>query len=152
MIEGRAIYVPGHGLPESVRAVRFVNRSPDAEPINGHASRSGPPDPATTIEVVPGNYYGDLDGSPVASRSVTDRAEIVFSETEAPRIEPERSLVVLVHNSPQRWEVEFESVVAPASGRTGFFRITIDNFGTAREALPGRPSAANVEPMLTHAM
>ncbi len=153
MLESRAIYVPCHGLPETVRVVRFVNRSTDAPPNNSHSVRENHSDRATTIEIWPGNYYGDLDGQMVACRSATDRAEFVFAGSEAPRIEPERSLVVLLHNPPERWEVEFESGVAASTGRAGSFGVRIDNFGTARDTFGDqRAAGASLGPAaLTHA-
>lgn len=133
MVEERAIYVPRHGLPESVRFVRFVNRSPDLQRSNGRPAREDPSDQVTTVELWPGNYYGDLDGKLIARQTVTDCAEFDLAEASAPRVEPERSLVVLLHNPPLRWEVEFNSIVATSSERTRSFRTVIDNFGTAQE-------------------
>jgi hypothetical protein len=133
MLQGRAIYVPRHRLVERVRTVRFVNRAAESSRTNGPVSRDDQSNRATTIEVWPGNYYGDLDGEMIARQTATDAAEFVFGEAEAPRLEPERSLVALLQNPPAHWEVVFEGVIDASSERAGSFRIVIDNFGTARE-------------------
>lgn len=156
MLQGRAVYVPRHGLPECVRSVRFVNRSLGRPRSNGWPADEDQADQATTIELWPGNYYGDLDGKMIARQTARDRAEFVFAEATAPRVEPERSMVVLLANPPRLWEVEFDSAVAASSERTGTFRVIIDNFGTAWEGVvdvvnaPQDAPAAALQPSLTH--
>lgn len=158
MVQDRAVYVPRHGHPECVRSVRFVNRSIGRPHSNGLPVREDQSDQATTIEVWPGNYYGDLDGKMIARQTVTDRAEFVFAEANVPRVEPERSLVVLLSNPPRLWDIEFDSVVAASSERTGAFRVIIDNFGTAWEGVvdavnaPEDAPGAALKPSLTHAV
>jgi hypothetical protein len=153
MLQGRAIYVPRHGLIERVRTVRFVNRSTEEPVSNGRSNGDGHADRATTIEIWPGNYYGDLDGKMIARQTAADAAEFVFGEAEAPRIEPERSLVALLHNPPERWEIAFESIVDASSERTGAFCVVIDNFGTARDAVANSADQGEVglAPALAHA-
>ena len=136
MVEDRAICVPRHGLPATVHAVRFMSCSEDSLSGSGRPIDQDSSDLSTTLEVWPGNFYGDLDGEMVARQSAAYSAEFVFSEAEAPRIEPERSLVVLLHNPPERWQIEFEvAVVSTSSKRTESFRVIIDNYGTARDAV-----------------
>src|SRR5579872_838940 len=153
MFQGRAIYVPRHGVIERVRSVRFVNRSHEPRRNEGHLNPIGQSVRATTIEVWPGNYYGDLDGEMIARQTTADTADFVFGEAGAPVVEPERSLVALVQDPPERWEVVFESVADASSERAGSFRFVIDNFGTCREEFTASAKAPDKArtPALAHA-
>jgi hypothetical protein len=130
----RAIFIPGHGVAERVRAVRFIPY-PGRGDVAGSSGRPGGPPLPSTVEIWPANYYGDPEGDMLTSRSVSDRTEFVFSENEMPVVPAERSLLVVIRDPPGRWDVEFDSVFENLNGTSVSRRITVDNFGTARESI-----------------
>ena len=142
----RAIFVPGHGVPESVRAVRFVANPPLADETAQFPEQERPT--CSFLEVWGGNYYGDLEGPMLANRSVDRETEFVFAENEWPIIPAERSLVVIIRDPPVRWAVEVDSVFRNGEGRIVKRQVRIDNFGTAREVRDDR-SASRPAPALT---
>jgi hypothetical protein len=131
MAPQRAIFVPGHGHPELVCAVRFIPQAKRG------GSRPAGPAVSSTVEVWGGNYYGDLEGTVLASRSVKGQTEFEFRENERPLVPLERSLVVVIHDPPAQWKIEVDSIVTDERGVTLPHRVTIDNFGTAFESRPG---------------
>ncbi len=130
----RAILVPGHGLPEGVRAMRFIPQTMGAGSANGSLSQPGTPASPSIVEIWLGDFYGNPTGEMLTSRTVSDRTEFVFPENEMPVVPPERSLVAVIRDPPARWDVEFDTTFTDHSGKTASRQVTIDSFGTAREA------------------
>ena len=142
----RGIFIPGHGVPESVRAVRFVADPPLADDVGQSPELERPA--CSFLEVWGGNYYGDLEGPMLASRSVDRETEFLFAENEWPVIPAERSLVVIIRDPPARWAVDVDSEFRNGEGRIVKRHVRIDNFGTAREFPAERP-ASQPAPALT---
>jgi hypothetical protein len=138
MTHQRAILVPSHGLPDKVRAVRFIQQTAHVQSANGSLGPQYRPVLPSTVEIWSGDFYGDPTGTKLASRSVSDRTEFVFPKNEMPLVAPQRSLVALILDPPVRWTVEFDSEFKDQRGNTVSRQVTIDNFGTVREALNGR--------------
>jgi hypothetical protein len=130
----RAILVPGHGVPETIRRVRFHrNAAREEAAVGALDSESG--SLPSTVELWAGNYYGDPEGLMLASRAATGEIEFVFSENEPPVIPPERSLTAIIRDPPPCWVMEIESEFKTTDGTDVTRRMCIDNFGTARESL-----------------
>src|SRR5579863_6051719 len=89
MMRQRAIFVPRHGVDESVRSVRFVpvpslERVPSATPSAGQLSSASTPTIPPAIEIWGGNYYGDPEGPMLASFSLAARSQFDFPEAAMP--------------------------------------------------------------------
>jgi hypothetical protein len=145
----RAIFVPGHRVPESVRSVRFVapSKPTDAAALVSRPEQSG----RSMIEVWGGNYYGDLEGPMLASRVVDRETEFVFAESEWPVILAERALVVIIREPPARWTIEIDCSFREGEGRIANRRVRIDNFGTACEIPVDRPASQPAPPLTSRA-
>jgi hypothetical protein len=131
----RAIFIPSHGLPETVRAVRFLPHSMESAGESGSRCAGSQSRVSSTIELWLSNYYGDPEGQMLTSRTVTERTEVVFAEKEMPVIQVERALTVVVRDPPARWTVEIDSFSKDTGGHTASHLVTIDNFGTEHESL-----------------
>jgi hypothetical protein len=127
--------------------VRFVADPPRADQVMQSPDQERPA--RSFLEVWGGNYYGDLEGPTLASRSVDRETEFVFAENEWPVIPAERSLVVIIRDPPTRWAVDVDSVFRNGEGRIVERKVRIDNFGTAREFRDDDRSASQPAPALT---
>jgi hypothetical protein len=130
----KAIFVPGGGVPEAIRSIRFVAKN---EPASGLDST--PPVPAqqsVRLEVWEGDLYGGASKRMLTHFS-TPVTQTVFAGSEMPIVLPGTSIVVNVCDAPSGWEVEFQSEFSDQQGRTVKRTLILDDYGTARETLSG---------------
>jgi hypothetical protein len=138
MTHQKAIFVPGHGVPEAVRSVRFVPRKAPAGGPNVFPDRPSATAPPPVVEIWPGDLYGEPGDRMLTSFSTSERTETVFPEDGMPVVPPGKSLVAVIREPPAGWEVEFYSTFTDRGGKTVPRTVTIDNYGTAHESLDVR--------------
>jgi len=126
-----AIFVPGHGAPETIRSIRFT---PKLEPIGQlDPTRTSTPHTPANLEVWQGDFYGEPTKERLMASSTFDRTETVFANGEMPVVSAGKSAVVVVHNAPSGFVVEFQSEFTDQQGNIVRRTLTLDNFGTAHE-------------------
>jgi hypothetical protein len=140
MISQKAIFVPAHGVPEAIRSIRFIPKlSPiDAVDPKGTSPPQGPP----KLEVWQGDLYGDATKQMPTAFSTSDRPEIAYANGDMPVVAPGKSVIVVVHDPPNGYEVEFHTEFTDRQGSTVQRTVTLDDYGTAREVLRENPRAA----------
>jgi hypothetical protein len=138
----RAIFVPGRGVPETLESIRFTPLPQRTVPAIGAAAAH----PFARLEVYRGDLYGEPVGQMLRSFSTIDRAATEFAGMESLVVPPQRSVVVLVHDSTTGWQIEFRSVLTDAKGSTFRRTVTIDEYATVRETLVGAAGRPDVGP------
>jgi hypothetical protein len=128
-----AIFVPGHGVPEAIRSIRFI---PKHDPMGQvDPTRKSPSQKPATLEVWQGDVYGEPTKDSLTSFSASDRMETVFANGELPVVSPGKSAVAVVHDASSGCEVEFQSEFTDRQGNIIGRTVTLDDFGTACETL-----------------
>jgi hypothetical protein len=127
-----AIFVPGYGVTEAIRSIRFV---PNLDSIGQEEPRTASsPQNSATLEF----WQGDL-GEPtkelLTTFSTSDRMATVYADGEMPLVRPRKTAVAIVHDAPDSYEIEFESEFIDPQDRTVRRTVTFDNYGTTRESL-----------------
>ena len=128
-----AIFVPGYGVPEAIRSIRFIPK-PDPIGLVDPTCTSPPQNPAT-LEVWQGDLYGEPTKERLTTFSTSDRMETVYANGEMPVVAAGKSAVAVIHDPPSGHELEFRSEFTDQQGNTVRRTVTLDNYGTARETL-----------------
>lgn len=127
----KAIFVPGHAVPEAIRSIRFI---PGLDPVDpSDTTRTIPAENPVTLEVWRGDLYGEPTIEQLTTFSTSDRTATVYADHEMPVVEPGKSAVAILHDPPSRWEVEFQSELIDLYGRSTKRTVILDNYGTSRE-------------------
>jgi hypothetical protein len=132
MSSQKAIFVPGYGVPESIRSVRFV---PKLDPIASEDPKRALSHDSPTLEVWQGDLYGEPTMELMTTFSTSDRMATVYADGEMPFVRPGKSAVAFVHDAPDGYEIEFQSEFIDPQENTVSRTVTLDNHGTARESL-----------------
>lgn len=128
----KAIFVPGYGVPEAIRSIRFLPRLDS--PGQFDRTRTSPPQTPMSLEVWQGDLYGEPTKEMLTTFSTSDRTETVYADGEMPLVLPGKSAVAVVHDTPSGWEVEFQSEFIDREGNAMSRTVILDNHGTARES------------------
>jgi hypothetical protein len=141
MTSQKAIFVPAHGVPEAIRSIRFI---PKLNPIGAvDPTGTSPPQGLPKLEVWQGDLYGDATKQMPTTFSTSDRPEIAYANGDMPVVAPGKSAIVVVHDAPSGYEVEFHTEFTDRQGNTLNRTVTLDNCGTAREVLCENPRSAS---------
>jgi hypothetical protein len=143
-----AIFVPGYGVPEAIRSIRFI---PKPDPI-GHVDPTctPPPQKPATLEVWQGDLYGEPTKERLTTFSTSDRTETVYANGEMPVVAAGKSAVAVIHDPPSRHELEFQSEFTDQQGNTVRRTVTLDNYGTACETICELKSSARRRSVASH--
>lgn len=133
MTSQKAIFVPAHGVPEAIRSIRFI---PKLNPIGAvDPTGTSPSQGLPKLEVWQGDLYGDATKEMPTTFSTSDRPEIAYANGEMPVVSPGKSAMVVVHDAPSGYEVEFHTEFTDRQGNTVKRTVTLDDCGTAHETL-----------------
>lgn len=140
MSSQKAIFLPGYGVTEAIRSIRFV---PKLDSIGQREPRSAssPPNSAT-LEVWQGDRYGEPIKELLTTFSTSDRMATVYADGEMPLVRPSKSAVAIVHDASEGYEIEFESEFIDPQDRAVRRTVTLDDHGTTRESLYELKSSA----------
>jgi hypothetical protein len=133
MSSQHAIFVPGYGVTEAIRSIRFVPRL-DSIDQEGPRTASSPQNSAT-LEFWQGDLFGEPTKELLTTFSTSDRMATVYADGEMPLVRPRKTAVAIVHDAPDSYEIEFESEFIDPQDRTVRRTVTFDNYGTKRESL-----------------
>ena len=131
----KAIFVPGHGVPEVIRSVRLMAKLESSRRVVANAE--SPQSVPAELELWHGDFYGWHPGENPKKNSTPARIPAVFAEGNLPVIAPGKSMVAVVRHCPNGWEVEIESEFTNRRGELVQRTVTFDDWGTARERLSG---------------
>jgi hypothetical protein len=140
MSSQKAIFLPGYGVTEAIRSIRF---NPNLAAV-GRAEPSLASLPAT-LEVWQGDRYGEPIKELLTTFSTSDRKATVYADGEMPLVRPSKSAVAIVHDAPDGYEIEFESEFIDPLHRAVRRTVTLDDHGTTRESLYELKSSALLE-------
>jgi hypothetical protein len=129
----KAIFVPGYGVTEAIRAIRFIPKPASI----GHAEPrpASSPQASAKLEVWQGDRYGEPTKELLTKFSIADRTATVYSDGEMPLVRPSKSAVAIVHDALHGYEIEFESEFIDLQDRAVRRIVTLDDHGTTRESL-----------------
>jgi hypothetical protein len=129
----KAIFVPGHGVPEAIRSIRFIPKFDLLGQVD--STSTSPRQDTVTIEVWQGDRCGEPTKEMLTTLSTSERMELTYSNGEMPVVSPDKSAVAVVSGFSSGWEVEFQSEFTDPQGNTVARTVTLDNYGTACETL-----------------
>ena len=133
MSSQHAIFVPGNGVTEAIRSIRFV---PNLACVGQEGPRAASsPQNAATLEFWQGDLFGEPTKELLTTFSTSDRMATVYPDGDMPLVRPRKTAVAIVHGAPDSFEIEFESEFIDPQDRTVRRTVTFDNYGTARESL-----------------
>jgi hypothetical protein len=127
-----AIFVPGYGVTEAIRSIRFI---PKLDSIGQEPKPASSPQNSATLEFWQGDLFGEPTKELLTTFSTSDRMATVYADGEMPLVRPRKTAVAIVHDAPDVYEIEFESEFIDPQDRTVRRTVTYDNYGTAREFL-----------------
>jgi hypothetical protein len=132
MSSQKALFVPGYGVPESIRSIRFI---PKLNPIAKNDPRRALPTDSLKLDL----WQGDLSGEPTQELRITfstsDRMATVYSDGAMPFVRPGKSAVAFVYGALDGYEIEFQSEFINPQDNTVRRTVTLDDHGTTRESL-----------------
>jgi hypothetical protein len=143
MSSQKAIFVPGHGVTEAIRSIRFVPK------IDSMGRQESTPASSTqnaaTLEVWQGDRYGEATKELLTKFSTADRMATVYADGEMPLVRPSKSAVAFIHDAPGGFEIEFESEFIDPQNRVVRRTVVLDDYGTCHESLCEIKSAARLK-------
>jgi len=128
-----AIFVPGYGVTEAIRSIRFV---PNLASVGQEGPRAASsPQNSATLEFWQGDLFGEPTKELLTTFSTSDRMATVYPDGDMPLVRPRKTAVAIVHDAPDSFEIEFESEFIDPQDRTVRRTVIFDNYGTTRESL-----------------
>jgi hypothetical protein len=128
-----AIFVPGYGVTEAIRSVRFIPKLNSIGPEEPRTA-SSPPNSAT-LEFWQGDLFGEPTKELLTTFSTSERMATVYADGEMPLVRPRKTAVAIIRDAPDGYEIEFESEFIDPQDRTVRRTVAFDNYGTKRESL-----------------
>jgi hypothetical protein len=144
----KVIFLPGYGVTEAIRSIRFVGK-PNSVDQEKPRPALWPQSPAR-VEVWQGDRYGEPIKELLTEFSTSDRIATVYADGEMPLVRANKSAVALVHGGPDGFEIEFESEFSDPQDRTVRRTVTLDNYGTSLESLCDLHSLAPLKSIPFH--
>ena len=133
MSSQKAIFVPGYGVTEAIRSIRFIPKLHSVGPEEPQLASS--PQNSAMIEVWQGDRYGELTKELLTTFSAAVRIATVYADREMPLVRPSKSAVAIVHDAPGGYEIEFQTEFIDPQDRAVRRTVTLDDHGTTRESL-----------------
>jgi hypothetical protein len=133
MSSQKAIFVPGYGVTEAIRSIRFIPKLHSVGPEEPQLAPS--PQNSAMIEVWQGDRYGELTKELLTTFSAAVRIATVYADREMPLVRPSKSAVAIVHDAPGGYEIEFQTEFIDPQDRAVRRTVTLDDHGTTRESL-----------------
>jgi hypothetical protein len=133
MTSRNAIFVPGYGVTEAIRSIRFIPKLDSIgqeEPVPASSSSN-----SATLEFWQGDLFGEPTKELLTTFSTSDRMATVYADGEMPLVRPRKTAVAIIRDAPDVYEIEFESEFIDPQDRTVRRTVTFDNYGTTRESL-----------------